>query len=111
MKQVGKCGDFPTFADGFFWYHIDYGFRLAPSGWDRLALLLDLAFNTGVGFSCNLKRVLIAITKKDPQIVQDTNFVELTSFRDDQFRDRVLLSDSRGIREFQPRTQVHKNSP
>jgi hypothetical protein len=79
---------FPTAADHCFWYHIDFGIRLASSGWDRVALLLDLAFDLHTATKCSLPRVLKSIPKSvDPGIVQDQNFKNLKTFRDGRFFD------------------------
>jgi hypothetical protein len=71
----------PTVSDGLFWYHVDFGFRLASSGWDRLALLLDLAFDTGTDGPCKLGTVLDAIARKDPSIAQDLDYGKFVEFR------------------------------
>jgi hypothetical protein len=78
---------FKTFADAFFWYHIDFGIRLASSGWDRIALLLDLAFDLNTGTRCSLPLVLKEIPNIDAQIIQDKNFKKLKAFRDGGFLD------------------------
>lgn len=87
LSQVAKSETtyFPTTADSFFWYHIDFGIRLASSGWDRIALLLDLAFGLNTGTNCNLRLVLKNIPKVDTQIIQDASFKKLKAFRDGRF--------------------------
>jgi hypothetical protein len=89
LNQVAKIQTqySPTMADYFFWYHIDFGIRLASSGWDRIALLLDLAFELNSGKDCNLSLVLRNIPKVNPQIIQDVNFKKLKAFRDSRFLD------------------------
>ncbi len=89
LPQVaeGKRRYFPTCADAFFWYHIDFGIRLASSGWDRIALLLDLAFDLKTGTRCNFPLVLREIAKLDKQIVHEESFKELKAFRDGRFLD------------------------
>ena len=78
---------FPTFADSFFWYHIDFGFRLASSGWDRIALLLDIAFNLNLGNKCNIKDVLKKLPKDSKMVADDKSFKNLKCFRDTKLND------------------------
>lgn len=78
---------FPGPGDNFFWYHIDFGLRLASSGWDRLALLLDLSYDLNTGVRCNLQLVLREITKANSNIVNDNDFKTLKTFRDGRFLD------------------------
>jgi len=66
-------------------YHLDFAIRLASSGWDRIALLLDLAFDLGTGERCDLSRVLIEIPKKWPRLVNNEHFKWLKKFRDKDF--------------------------
>jgi hypothetical protein len=75
----------PTFADFLFWNNIDYGIRLASSGWDRIALMIDSAFDLNLGNECNIVKVLSGIPKIDPNVVHQTNFKRLKQFRDQDF--------------------------
>ena len=79
-------GYFYTKADLFFWNHIDHGFRLASSGWDRIALLLNLGFNLQIK-KYNLASVLNALPKFVSEITTDYNFKKIKQFRDGKFRD------------------------
>jgi hypothetical protein len=79
-------GYFYTKSDLFFWNHIDHGFRLASSGWDRIAFLLNLGFNMQIR-KYNLPSVLNALPKIVDGITADYNFKKLKRFRDGQFRD------------------------
>lgn len=83
----GRRPYFRTSADSFFWYHIDFGVRLASSGWDRIALLLDLAFDLKTGTKCNFPLVLREMPKVDEHIIEDGNFKKLKAFRDGRFLD------------------------
>lgn len=78
---------FPTIADVNFWYHMDFGFRLASSGWDRLSLLLDMAYELDLKEKCSLRRVLGKMSAQYPEIVKITHFKSLKSFRDGKFQE------------------------
>ena len=80
-------GYFPTWSDVLFWYHIDFGVRLASSAWDRTALLLDLAFQLDSGASCSLPTVLRLLPGVDSAIVHVASFKMLKAFRDDRFKE------------------------
>jgi len=86
IAEAGKAY-FPNAGNHFFWYHIDFGLRLASSGWDRIALLLDLAYELNTGTKCGLATVLKEIPKKDANIVKQNDFKELKKFRDNWFLD------------------------
>lgn len=79
-------GYFYTKSDLFFWNQIDHGFRLASSGWDRIALLLNLGFNLQIK-KYNLSTVLNALPKHVNGITTDDNFKRLKRFRDGKFGD------------------------
>lgn len=89
LSQVAesKTTYFPTMADSFFWYHIDFGIRLASSGWDRIAILLDLTYELNTGTECSFPLVLREISKIDRKIFEDVNFKKLKAFRDGRFLD------------------------
>lgn len=89
LSQIAesKTTYFPTMVDSFFWYHIDFGTRLASSGWDRIALLLDLAYQLNTLTECSFPFVLRELPKVDKKIVQDANFKKLKTFRDSRFLD------------------------
>jgi hypothetical protein len=75
----------PTIADTFLWYHVDFGMRLVSSGWDRVALLLDLAFDLHTERDCSLPRVLQEIPRVSPKAVHEDSFKDLKRFRDSAF--------------------------
>jgi hypothetical protein len=85
----------PTVADEMFWYSIEHGFRLASSGWDRIALLLDLVLKLGVGQHCNFRKVYRELEGKGLQGV--AAFQQLKSFRDGPFLELEELQGE-GIR-------------
>ena len=66
-------------------YHLEFAMRLASSGWDRIALLLDLALDLKTEKECNLPLVLREIPKKYPPLVNDEHFKWLKQFRDQDF--------------------------
>ena len=70
-----------------FWYHIDFSTRLASSGWDRLSLLLDLVFNTGLIHQCNFPKVLRQLAICFPVVRDAQPFKRLTAFRDGPFQE------------------------
>jgi len=76
-----------TLVDAFFWYHIDFGTRLISSGWDRIALLLDLAYSLKIGEKCSISSVLRKLKKVDLQIDNDDNFKILNRFYDTNFKE------------------------
>lgn len=73
---------FRSLPDAAFWQHIDAGVRLASSGWDRLSLLLDLAYDLRLDAECNLKTVLRKLRRVDAVIEQDVDFRGLKAIRD-----------------------------
>ena len=77
----------PTIADSLFWYHMDFAVRLASSGWDRVALLLDIAFELDTRRECSLSRVLQDIPRTCPDVVRVDSFKRLKKFRDGAFAD------------------------
>jgi hypothetical protein len=66
-------------------YHLDFGFRLASSGWDRLALLLDLVFELGLDRECNLKKVLTKLAKEHTYLEDNPHLKWLREFRYGKF--------------------------
>jgi len=74
----------PTVVDDMFWYAIENGFRVASSGWDRIALLLDLVLKLGVGQYCNYKKVIDRL-KNRIELNRSVAFGELKAFRDEKF--------------------------
>lgn len=95
LKQIrkNKHSYFPTFADAFFWYHIDFGVRLISSGWDRLAFLLDLAHGLNTGTRCSISVVLKEMQKIDAHLVRERNFKILKNIHDTEL---PLLESGRG---------------
>jgi hypothetical protein len=73
-----------SYADELFFYHIDTGIRLVSSGWDRLALLLDLAFQINLAANCNFHKV---IDKLLAQIPTSPTLAALESYRQGDFQD------------------------
>jgi hypothetical protein len=68
-----------------FWYHMESGFRLASSGWDRISLLIDLAFNLQLKEKAKLKAVLRKLPKEYDTLVANPHFKWLKTFRDGAF--------------------------
>ncbi len=63
----------PGFPDRMFWHEVDSGIRLISSGWDRIALLLDLVLSLGKRQYCNISKVLHelggqACSRSDPYL-------------------------------------------
>lgn len=79
-------GYFYKVPDQFFWINIDFGFRLASSGWDRISLLLNLAFNLQIE-KYNISSVLKAIPNKDINLANDESYKNLKRFRDTELRE------------------------
>jgi hypothetical protein len=96
IAVTNECA-FPSFGDSFFWYHIDFGVRLVSSGWDRLALLLHIAFGLQNGERCNLGKVLKEIPRLYPEIVRNKDFKAIKQFHDEKLKE---LEDGpgRGVR-------------
>lgn len=76
-------------------YHLDFGFRLASSGWDRIALVLTLAFDLNQQKKWNLKRVLEKLNKIDG-LRDNTNLKWLDTFHSNEFQE--LDGEQLGIR-------------
>ncbi|MCL5736916.1 MAG: hypothetical protein M1274_15325 [Actinobacteria bacterium] len=93
----GKIPYCPSFADEFFWYHINFGFRLASSGWDRIALLLDLAFGLNLREKCGLRSVLKELPKCQGMDDKGKSYIALKRFRDQRFTD-LEAKQGRGAR-------------
>ena len=74
-----------TMVDHMFWYHIDFGVRLLSSGWDRIALLLDLAYDLELHDRCNLSRVMKELPKVAIDIEKNENFKFIKRYRDNEF--------------------------
>jgi hypothetical protein len=87
LPQVAKPFTYysPSIADSFFWYHIDFGTRLISSGWDRISLLLDLAFDLKTSRECCLQVVLKEIPHLQPEAALQESFKKLKKFRDTDF--------------------------
>lgn len=68
-----------------FWYHLDAGFRLASSGWDRIAILIDLAFDLQLEEQTKLIKVLKELPKKQNGIVHNPHFKWMKKFRENAF--------------------------
>lgn len=66
---------------------VDAGFRFVSSGWDRLALLLDLAFELNLQSNCNLKTVLQNIPQQSDQRYCSRSFKNLKKFRDGRMKE------------------------
>lgn len=81
-----KTGYFYSRPDLFFWYNIDFGYRLASSGWDRISYLLNIAFNLRIE-KYNLSNVLKSLPKKVESVVNDGSFMSLKKFRDEKLHD------------------------
>lgn len=64
---------------------MDFGFRLASSGWDRLSLLLDLTFALNTKDRCSLRVILKELPIRDKNIVKNGHFISLKTFRDNKF--------------------------
>lgn len=81
----------PTYMYGrpdlLFWYHIDFGYRLASSGWDRIAFLLDLGFDLNTSTNCDYPTVLRLIPKNNTHYIKNQNFIHLKEFRDGRFHE------------------------
>lgn len=86
-----------TIVDHMFWYHVDFGVRLLSSGWDRIALLLDLAYELGLHDRCNLSRVLKELPKAAIDIERDEAFKFIKQYRDNEFTE-LENGPGRGVR-------------
>lgn len=75
----------PKMADRFFWYHIDLGTRTVSSVWDRVALLLDLAFELSLERECTLKTIMRELPKREEKIIKVEAFKQLKRFREVEF--------------------------
>jgi hypothetical protein len=87
-----------TLGSRLFWYHLDAGFRLASSGWDRIALLLATAFDLEINERIKLRTVLQNLPNKYRSLVHDPNFRALKAFRDNQFLELDGSPPELGIR-------------
>lgn len=81
-----KRGYVYSHPDLLFWYNVDFGFRLASSGWDRISYLLNLSFNLQIK-KYNLPNVLKLLPKKVDNIEIDDSFKSLKKFRDEKLHD------------------------
>jgi len=67
--------------DFMYWYNIDFAYRLASSGWDRLSYLLNIGFNLKIQ-KYNLSNILKEIPNRVHQIEKNDNYKRLKNFRD-----------------------------
>jgi len=81
-----KTGYFYSRPDLLFWYNVDFGFRLASSGWDRISYLLNIAFNLKIK-KYNLLNVLKSLPKNVDNLEKDESFKSLKKFRDEKLQD------------------------
>lgn len=93
-----KVPHYRTRIDALFWHHIDFALRLVSSGWDRIAILLDMAFETNVERDCSLRTILKALPKKDSRVTQHELFIDLKNFFDSEFLTQVEGKSTLGSR-------------
>lgn len=84
LSPRGTRGNLP-FAE--FLFSIDYGIRLVASGWDRLALLIDLGFSLNTNYRCSLPLVLQKLPAARKGIESNPTFIQLKQFRDTDYAD------------------------
>jgi hypothetical protein len=71
----------PSKNDDIFWYYMDQAIKSISSGWDRLAILLDMAFEIDLCRDVNLHKVLSEIVKEYPDISSKIDFVRLQNIQ------------------------------
>ncbi|MBE0430127.1 MAG: hypothetical protein IBX61_09715 [Thermoleophilia bacterium] len=74
-------------ADQLCWMNIDYGIRVAGSCWDRIGLLIDVAFKLKLETRCSFPNALKELLKKDLAVRKNKDFVALENFEKGRFRD------------------------
>ena len=103
----------PSMADFLYWYHTDAGIRIASSCWERIGLLLDLAFELGLGRRCSFPAALENLKEKDDkrakEAAESEEFRRLEEIRNGEFR-QLEAGHGRGIRHetthyLRPRTR------
>lgn len=68
--------------DMAYWYYVDQCIKSISSGWDRLAILLDIAFKTELWKNVNLHKILDEklkdkILEKHPNLYENKDFIQL----------------------------------
>lgn len=103
-KEVAKQQiDIPYLQEGedvLFWYHADFGLRLAASGWDHIALLLNLVFDLDLaGRGCTLSTVMQQLPKHVSEIEAEPDFKKLKKFRDGRYAELQSRHAGEGARD------------
>ena len=101
LPSTAKIEDVPyirTRADELFWYAVDTGFRLTSSGWDRIGLLLDVAFALHLGNQCSFKNAIRKITNVCGDDCNNPYLKALLEFRDTGFVELEGHQRGEGIR-------------
>jgi hypothetical protein len=86
----------PSFADTMFWYAIDNGIRTASSGWDRIALFLELVLHLKIGKLCDFEKVMKCLADDD-RYRHNKEFETLDQFRNGAYR-QLNNGAGRGLR-------------
>lgn len=82
----------PSIADFLYWYHTDAGIRIASSCWERLGLLLDLAFDLNLRHRCSFPAALDALADHE-KVAKSDEYKRLNEIRNNEFK---LLEAGRG---------------
>ncbi len=79
----------PSMADFLFWYHADAGVRIASSCWERLGLLLDLAFDLELKNRCSFPAAIdkLADSEHTLKIAESEEFKQLEEIRNGEFQE------------------------
>jgi len=100
-QDVQTRSNTPSMADSLYWYHADAGIRIASSCWERIGLLLDLAFDLGLRHRCSFPAALEKLKAKDDErtkeAAQSEKFQRLEEIRDGEFR-QLEAGHGRGAR-------------
>lgn len=85
----------PSIADFLYWYHTDAGIRIASSCWERLGLLMDLAFDLNLQQRCSFPAALDNLTEHN--VAQSGQYKRLNEIRNNEFR-QLEAGRGRGAR-------------
>ncbi len=94
-QDVSTLHTRPTIADFLFWFNIDSGIRIASSCWERLGLLLDLAFDLKLGNRCSFPATLDRLAKH--KVAKSKQYRQLDRIRRGDFQE-LEAGHGRGAR-------------
>ncbi|MHB1054652.1 MAG: Cthe_2314 family HEPN domain-containing protein [Thermoleophilia bacterium] len=94
-QDVSTRHELPSIADFLYWYHTDAGIRIASSCWERLGLLMDLAFDLNLRHKCSFPRALDGLASHE--VAESEQYKLLDKIRNEEFQ-QLESGHGRGMR-------------